>query len=452
MNRTAVVTLTILALLAAVVGLGAYVKFEGSAPVCQFDPELPKIIGQKKTFKIRLSEAGQGLRSARLLIIQGETVKTLADESWPSRYGILGNRQTSAEIEVTIEPGALGLKNGPARLELDVRDHSWRESFHGNKFVLTQEVVIDTCPPVITVESSAHYLRPGGCGLAVYRVSEEGTSGVMVGERFFKGVPVDEDDPGLLGALFAVPYDTASGVKLWIKAVDRAGNQSGAGFNHILRTRRYRHSKINLSQRFLARKMPEFRKHYPNLPQDDVAAFLIINRDLRSQNNKQIAALTSKVTPTRLWEGRFKQLKNSARTASFGDARTYFYNGKEIDRQVHMGLDLASTANAAVGAANRGRVVFADYLGIYGLTVILDHGQGLYSLYGHLSSIAVTKGLSVAQGDTLGQTGSTGLAGGDHLHFAMICGGVYVDPIEWLDPRWIEHNITSKIEAAKKGG
>lgn len=451
MKRTTLLILIIGVVVAAAVGLGLAVKFESQAPVGRFVPQFPEIIGQKKAFGLEITETGEGLRSVRLTIKQGDRLIVLAEQDWPGRYGVLGSRVESDKLDVEIDPAKLGLKNGPATLELDVRDYSWRESFHGNKFSISRQVTIDTNPPVINIQSSAHYLRPGGCGLVVYKTNEDVESGVMVGERFFHGLVLPDRTDRLTATLFAIPFDAAKGIKLWVKATDRAGNQSGAGFNYLLKTRRYRHSKINISHRFLARKLPEFRQKIKDLPQDELQAFLTINRKIRQENNRRIAELTGPVTPQKLWEGAFLQLPNSARTASFGDHRTYFFDGNEIDRQVHMGIDLASTANATVIAANTGRVVFADYLGIYGLCVIIDHGWGLYSLYGHLSSLAVTDGLSVKKGATLGRSGVTGLAGGDHLHFSMLCGGVFVDPIEWFDPRWIDHNVTGKIEKAEKG-
>jgi murein DD-endopeptidase MepM/ murein hydrolase activator NlpD len=98
-----------------------------------------------------------------------------------------------------------------------------------------------------------------------------------------------------------------------------------------------------------------------------------------------------------------------------------------------------------VPAANDGRVVLADKLGIYGNCVVVDHGYGLQSIYGHLSEFAVKAGDTVKKGQSLGRSGSTGLAGGDHLHFSMQVDGVQVNPIEWWDEHWIKDRILSKV-------
>ena len=117
-----------------------------------------------------------------------------------------------------------------------------------------------------------------------------------------------------------------------------------------------------------------------------------------------------------------------------------------------MVIDLESVANSPVRAGNDGVVALASApggLGIYGKTVILDHGYGLFSMYSHLSQIAVKAGDHVSKGDQLGRTGSTGMAGGDHLHFSILISDTFVNPVEWWDRKWIQNNVTSKIEWAQ---
>jgi murein DD-endopeptidase MepM/ murein hydrolase activator NlpD len=115
---------------------------------------------------------------------------------------------------------------------------------------------------------------------------------------------------------------------------------------------------------------------------------------------------------------------------------------------VHLGFDLAVTANVPVLAANDGRVVHADFLGIYGNCVIVDHGFGVQSLYGHLSSLDVKAGDMVRKAQPLGRSGMTGLAGGDHLHFTMLVDGRPVNSVEWWDAHWMEDRVLRKIRDA----
>jgi len=173
---------------------------------------------------------------------------------------------------------------------------------------------------------------------------------------------------------------------------------------------------------------------------------LKINREFRKKNNQLIKELTSKTSDKRLWRGAWIYLNNSKCTARFGDHRAYFYKGRCIDHQVHLGIDLASVANASVPASNSGRVIYTGIMGIYGLTVIIDHGQGIFSLYGHLSRIDVEKGQKLKKGDIIGLTGQTGLAGGDHLHFSILVNGIFVNPEEWIDYHWLRNNIIRKLK------
>ena len=179
---------------------------------------------------------------------------------------------------------------------------------------------------------------------------------------------------------------------------------------------------------------------------DNLEKYLFVNNKIRQENNKKIMELCRNSTSEQLWQGRFTRMSRSSNRAGFADHRTYFHNGKEVDRQVHLGVDLASTRHAKVEAANKGKVIYADYLGIYGNMVILDHGLGVFSLYSHLSDIAVAKGDLVEKGSSLGSTGTTGMAGGDHLHFSMLVNGILVNPLEWWDESWLNIHILSYLK------
>jgi murein DD-endopeptidase MepM/ murein hydrolase activator NlpD len=176
---------------------------------------------------------------------------------------------------------------------------------------------------------------------------------------------------------------------------------------------------------------------------------LKVNGELRRSNAEQIAAFASRTSPTKLWTEPFVQLGNSKVEAGFADHRTYIYDGREVDQQVHLGFDLAVTKNVPVAAANDGIVLSASWLGIYGNCVIIDHGLGVQSLYGHLQGFEVATGDRVTRGQTIGRSDSTGLAGGDHLHFTMLVGGQMVSPVEWWDAHWIQDRIDRKLSEAR---
>jgi murein DD-endopeptidase MepM/ murein hydrolase activator NlpD len=196
--------------------------------------------------------------------------------------------------------------------------------------------------------------------------------------------------------------------------------------------------------------VPEIQQRSPQLktpPADLLAAFLQINGELRRTNADEIIAVARQTSASRLWEGPFVQLGNSQVEASFADHRTYIYKGKDVDNQVHLGFDLAVTAAVPVVAANSGTVRHANWLGIYGNCVIVDHGMGVASLYGHLSSIDVKPNDTVKKGQVLGRSGMTGLAGGDHLHFTVLVQGRPVNPVEWWDQHWVDDRVDRKLKA-----
>jgi murein DD-endopeptidase MepM/ murein hydrolase activator NlpD len=251
-------------------------------------------------------------------------------------------------------------------------------------------------------------------------------------------------------AYFALDYSQGPETEFYLTAVDAAGNSARSGFPHYVRKRSFKKDVIALSDAFLSWKMPEF--DVPGAQNADLSLpekFLKVNRDLRKSSYQQLIKETEKTEPNLLWKGNFLRLPNSARQAGFADHRAYNYKGRTIDRQVHLGVDLASTAHSRVPAANSGIVAFVGDIGIYGKTVIIDHGFGLFSMYSHLSGADVQSGETVERGKIIGSTGVTGLAGGDHLHFGMMIHHAFVDPIEWWDPAWIKNNITDKISSVK---
>jgi murein DD-endopeptidase MepM/ murein hydrolase activator NlpD len=292
----------------------------------------------------------------------------------------------------------------------------------------------------------------------VYRATPpDVASGVRVGDVEYPGYPaanarIPNADPALKVAFFALLHDQDLAAPMQVFARDDAGNEAKADFDHRVFPKPFRKSTIPIDDRFLSRVVPAILERSPDLKVNDpnnlVESFLAINGDLRRRNAETIAALARKTTPELLWEGPFRQLTNSQVESAFADQRTYRHDGREIDRQVHLGFDLAVTANVPVKAANRGVVLFADYLGIYGNCVILDHGMGVQSLYGHLSSFDVKAGETVQKEQVIGRSGMTGLAGGDHLHFTMLVAGHPVTPVDWWSSQWIEDRILRKLHDA----
>ncbi len=316
-------------------------------------------------------------------------------------------------------------------------------------------------PPQVGVISLHHFINHAGSEMVVYHVTPaDAASGVRVGDHEFPGYPaknagVANADPTLKVAFFALTWDQDLNTPINVFARDEAGNESTASFDFRVFPKPFRKSNIPIDDKFLSKVVPPILQNSPDFkvdnPADLLSAFLRLNRDMRKQNNATIASMAQKTAPEILWKGTFKQLANTAVEANFADQRTYFYQNKEIDRQVHLGFDLASLQAAPVYASNRGRIVFADFLGIYGNCVIIDHGMGLQSLYGHLSQISVKVGDMVELGQQIGRSGSTGMAGGDHLHFTMLLGGQMITPVDWWSDKWVEDRIMRKLREAGGG-
>ena len=354
------------------------------------------------------------------------------------------------------------LQSGPARVVVTATRPSLL-NLRQLTSTVTKDFQVRLEPPRIAVLSTKHYVNHGGSEMVVYKVTPaDVASGVRVGDVEYAGFPasgagVTNADPSIRIAFFALLHDQGLDTPIAAFARDEAGNQAKATFVDNVFEKPFKKSRIEIDDKFMNKTVPDIVEHSPELkmappPQDSpelLAAFLKVNGDLRRINADQIAALAAKTSPRLLWEGPFVQLGNSQVEARFADRRTYFHNGKEIDRQTHLGFDLAVTAHVPVAAANAGTVLNASWLGIYGNCVIIDHGMGVQSLYGHLMSFDVKVGDTVTRGQEIGRSDSTGLAGGDHLHFTMLVGGRMVNPVEWWDPHWIADRVERKLKEAR---
>ena len=419
----------------------------GGPPEVHLSKEL-KGIGRTTAVSVSATD-GRGLRSLEVTLEQGGQSIPVFSQSYGSRWTVWSS--DPGEVTQEVQMGTThqeGLRDG--QVTLRVRASNWR--LFGGETLFEQPMVVRSRPPSIEVLSGLLYVNQGGSELVLYRVSESAVeSGIRVGKYFFPGYPMQGGQSGDRVALFAFPPDVPADTTAQVVARDEIENEALANFPYRLLSKRFRHRDIQIDDSFIQSAVPGILSNSPEVTDegDPLKNFLLVNGKLREINRAKIAAISRETSPLPLWEGAFLQLTNSAVESQFADYRSYIYKGEKVDEQVHMGFDLASVQHAPVIAANAGRVVFAEYLGIFGNTIILDHGLGLQSLYAHLSSFNVKPGDMVAKGDVLAQTGSTGLAGGDHLHFTTLVGGVEVNSVEWWDPLWIEQHIRAKLPAPK---
>jgi murein DD-endopeptidase MepM/ murein hydrolase activator NlpD len=436
-SKLPILIVLLVIIVAVLVGVGLYLRprFESDPPQIAVSPNVD-VVGAAP-LEIAISDKGTGLKSLTATLSQGGTDYPIASEQFA---------QPVAEKKLSVSVAKVaGVKEGPAVLRIVARDAAlWR----GNEGKLEKNITIDITPPTIELIADDRYINFGGVGAIVYKSSPDtATTGLKVGDYFFPGFSGQvKDHPEYYFALFAHPYDTPPEARPTIVATDKAGNTREMRLAYELKNVKYKKSTIALTDSFLQNKVAPLLADAAARQGSPKDIFVAVNRQLRKENDEKIAVITKKVTPTILWKDAFSQLSNSKVEANFADQRTYTYNGQPVDTAYHLGYDLSVTKNYPVEASNSGKIAFTGPLGIYGNAVIIDHGLGLFSLYGHLSSIDVKEGDSVAKKQILGKTGETGLAAGDHLHFGIYLDGVAVLPVEWWDQTWIDDNITPKLE------
>jgi murein DD-endopeptidase MepM/ murein hydrolase activator NlpD len=450
-----------LILIVALVAGGAYVVAgrQGGPSIQVEKPE--KFVGASTPVEVAIGAPGGALKSLKIVFDQNGKQTTLYEMTGgqPSGEGIKLDGPDKLHITRTIGKQEIpDLKSGPARIVVTASRPVLR-GFRTLTSSATHDVQVRLERPQVSIVSNKHYINLGGSEMVVYRVTPaDVTSGVLVGDLEYPGYPatgastiegVKLDDPALRIAFFALRYDQDLKTPIRLFARDEAGNTARGDFDYTTFPKPFKKSKIPLDDKFLDRVVPAILAGTTEVkPEgDNLAKFLVINGELRRKNAAKIASFAKESAPEILWRGVvFHPFGNNAVESAFADQRTYIYNGKEVDQQVHLGFDLASFTGAKIVAANRGKVVLAEELGIYGNCVIIDHGMGVQSLYGHLSSIGVKAGQMVDKEQEIGRSGMTGLAGGDHLHFTMLVNGNMVNPVEWWDPHWIQDRILRKLK------
>lgn len=448
----------VLTLLAVGAGATWYMAGRADGPAIEIVRPV-SAIGQVGELEVRIDAPGGRLDRLGVVIQQGGS--QIPVFTWPGADDASALAQDGSRLTLVRQIGKRQLSQlqaGEARISVE----AVRPVLFGLRQVsstATRDIPVRLSPPGIAVMSTHHYINHGGSEMVVYRVTPaDAASGVRVGEYEYPGYPasgagVKNADPALRVAFFALLWDQGPDTPIAVYARDDVGNEGQASFDYRVFRKSFRQSRITIDDRFLGKVVPAILQGTPEFKvenaTDMLGAFLRINGDLRRENAARITALARETSPQILWSGPFKQLVNTAVEGGFADQRTYVYKGQDVDHQVHLGFDLASTAATPVFAANRGKVLHAGWLGIYGNCVIVDHGMGLQSLYAHLSSVEAARDAMVNEGDRLGRSGATGLAGGDHLHFTMLLAGRPVTPIDWWSAKWVEDRVHRKLRDAE---
>ena len=430
----------------------AILYIRSATPAVEIDPGTVAV-GTATPVRLKVVNP-HGIRQLTATLEQGGQRYIVHDQRYPSHRILFANNEPARDYQfVTGLKTTPALKEGKAVLVVEAVSND----FGGSVGRATRDLVIVTKPPRVIPEDELHYINQGGSELVTYTVGGYATgSGVKVGDLRFRGFPVAGTERGM--ALFAYPWNAPLAMRnaplamnLVVFATSAAaanGEEITAPIRYKLFPKKFRKRDIKIEDPFLEKVAADID---PGGQGDLLARFLKINGQVRRQNNQTLADLKLRTADHFLWSGPFLQLSKSQVEAQFADVRSYIYQGKKVDEQVHLGFDLAKVKNTPIGAANDGKVLLAEKLGIYGNCVVVDHGLSLQSIYGHLSEFKVKAGDDVKKGQMVGLSGATGLAGGDHLHFSMQIEGVQVNPVEWWDEHWIRDHVlrTSKPAALK---
>lgn len=423
--------LMVLILLAGLVIAG---KLDFSKPTLVL-PEF-KSVGKDFSFILQAEDKNSPVVRVKVSIVQnGREVSILTKE---------GIKQSSVSINVSINPQKLGLIEGEATLKVEVSNSSWFRRVN----LYERQVKIDLTPPVISVVDWTKNLINGGTGFAFFKTSEPLSDAyIKVGSYNFKCLELSY---GYV-CPFSFPYFENDYLPVSINVADYAKNRLIYSLSYNLKKINYSKSVLSIDDNFIQTKI----KPLSDIDiKDNVELFKHVNVEIRKKNEDVIHRISSECKNKEpLFEGYFSYLENSAKLGGFADYRKYSYEGQIIEGAdaYHKGFDFASVKNGIVKASNKGEVVFTGFLGIYGNTVIVDHGMCVYSLYSHLDQIDVKVGQKVNKNTIIGKTGTTGLAVGDHLHYGIIVNGIEVNPIEWFDPKWLDTRFFTPYKQLKGG-
>jgi len=431
--------------------IGGVVYLYNSA---MFERNVPKIeVTQAEYWNLKEPidisiEDDSGIKWYEVKMISSEGEKVLKQEA-------LLKPEQKLDLKVEYPKMSYGIKDKEIKIIVTAVDSSKWDFFAGNTVSVEKSFIVDKKKPLVSLITNSYGIYKGGSALVIFKAKDENLEDIYVEvnkNKQYKVQPFYKE--GYYAALVAWPVvEKKFDARIIVK--DKAGNTMRVHIPYYHKAKSYRVSKIKLSNRFLKGKIAELAYDYPETQgiEDSIEQFKIINEDVRANNEKVIHDITSKVSDKMVSNFSIKPfypLKNAAKVASFGDHRLYYYKNEKVSESYHLGLDLASVQMGEIKTQNYGMTVYAEENGIYGNLPIIHHGMGLYTIYGHCSSLRVANGDSVKPNDQIANTGKSGYAMGDHLHFGVLVQGVEVRPEEWMDKDWIRLNITEVMKNAKK--
>lgn len=438
----------IIVLLIVAAGVFVYLSptFEKNSPKIAFENN--KYWNLKEKLKISLFDQS-GIKSYKIFYIVNGNQTVLVDKS-------INSKQTNVMFEIPkfeLEPNIQKI-----RIAVEAVDNSLWNFLQGNKTYEEFELNIDRKKPFARVIANSYNIKRGGSAAVVVEVHDKNLDKKYItfnDEYSFELIPFMKEN--FYAAIIAWPieieFDDFDRVNL--VAVDRANNKTITKVPLYIKDLKIKKDKLNISDKFINKvSIPVLKMSDMDIPSSKVDIFVEQNNNLRSKNvniiKKESVKNMSKELVKRYNIKPFRRLENSKTFAGFAEKREYYYKNELIDRAWHLGMDWASIKHADIKISNGGKVIFNDFLGIYGNTLIIDHILGLQTLYAHTSKFQVQKDDIVKANQKIAKTGSTGAVFGDHLHFGVLVQGIEVNPIEWMDKSWIKTRITNILDEAKQ--
>ncbi len=420
-------------------------KFEKNSPTINMPNEI--FWNLKSPLDLKISD-DTGIKKLKITLNDDKNSVILIDQKFDEFQ-----KDLDLKINFPKNPQFANSKNFSIKIE--ITDASFWNFFAGNFASKTAKIFVDKISPKVEVLDNSYKISRGGSAIVVFEANDKNLKELYIktkGGKIFKPTPFYKND--FYTSLIAWPiYDDE--FRAEIIAVDLANNVTIRRIPLYLNDIKYKESTIELKDNFLEGKIANLVSDYMNDFENfsGVEKFKFINENLRQKNQKNINDITNKTDENLIKNfalNPFYPLSKSVKVGSFGDHRFYTKDGKNVSESWHMGVDFASVARAEFFADNKAKVVYANENGIFGSNIVLYHGLGFYTVYAHCSKFSVNVGDELKVGDKIANTGSSGLALGDHLHFGVIIQGVDVNPAEWMDKKWMNENIFSILENSKK--
>jgi murein DD-endopeptidase MepM/ murein hydrolase activator NlpD len=423
----------------------------------QFEQNKPQIKLNTNGFwnlrdKLNLTITDQSALKYYKVVFKDNSKEIVLDEK------VLSGSDTTLNLELNPPKLDMFYKGEDVQIIVEAVDSSKWNFLNGNANKSIFNVKIDKKRPVANVVANSRYIKRSGSALVVVKVQDENLEDAYIdfcGKAKYQLIPYYKENYFIA----LIPWDINIGfdefTQVTLVANDKAGNNTTAKIPFYIQKFNVKHDDIKLNENFINQVSTNVLQQMgEDVPNDLKERFIKQNNELRAKNVQTIKEVAlkhlDKELVTNFKINPFKRLRGSKTAAGYGERRSYFLNGEKIDEAWHLGIDWASVRQASIKASNSGNIIFNNYLGIYGNTLIINHGMGLASLYAHTTNQFVTDGQSISKNSKIATTGISGAVLGDHLHFGVLIQGIEVNPIEWMDKNWIKTRIFDILKDANK--